>query len=257
VEIVNALLSPLGLGIPLAVVLCWTRAHRQRWLWRTGALIEIVCIVLCTPLGANTLVQWQEDRAPAMAACAAPEPSTLILLSAGARRVPRQSGDVDALNASSLRRTVVAATLARRLPDAQLVVTGTSDTEEVPVSVLMATLAQALGVPQAAIRTESLARTTWENAHNVRALDPALPRRVWLVTSALHMPRSLIAFRAAGFEPCAYVGERLYSPFDGVHDLIPGGGAASESEAVVHELIGELVYRLRAWKTGASPAVTN
>ena len=245
-DFINALLSPLGFGVPLALLLWWSRGRMPRVLWRLGLAIEIACIVLCTPLGANTLVRWQEDRVDAAPSCATPEPNTVVLLTAGARRVPRLAGDIDSLNAPSLRRTLIAARLARRLPDAQLVVTGTSDKESVPVSVVMAQLASELGVPASAIRSELAARTTWENARNVRALEPALPQRIWLVTSALHMPRALIAFRAAGFAPCAFPSDRLAVPFDGAADLLPSGGAATETEAVVHEWIGEAVYRWRA-----------
>jgi len=245
-DLVNALLSPLGFGVPLALLLCWSRGRIPRAWWRAGLAIEIACIVCCTPLGADTLVRWQEDRADAAPACAAPEPNTVVLLTAGARRVPRRAGDVDSLNAASLRRTLIAARLARRLSDAQLVVTGTSDKESVPVSVVMAQLAGELGVPAGAIRSEVAARTTWENARNVRSLEPALPQRIWLVTSALHMPRALIAFRAAGFAPCALASDRLAVPFDGLADLLPSGGAAEKTEAVVHEWIGEAVYRWRA-----------
>ncbi|MEP7041560.1 MAG: YdcF family protein [Dokdonella sp.] len=247
-DLINALLSPLGFGVPLALLLWWARARLPRWLWRIGIAVELVCIALSTPLGANTLVRWQESRVLTTPACAAPQPGTVVLLTAGARRVPRQPGDVDALNASSLRRTLLAARLTRDLPDAQLVVSGTSDTETVAVSVVMAQLAADLGVPATSIRSEVAARTTWDNARNVRALEPPLPQRIWLVTSALHLPRALIAFRAAGFEPCAYPSDWLSAPFDGVSDLLPSGGAVAETEAVVHEWIGELVYRLRAWK---------
>ena len=79
----------------------------------------------------------------------------------------------------------------------------------------------------------------------VRAMDPALPSRIWLVTSALHMPRALIAFRAAGFEPCSYPSDFLSAPFE-ARDVLPRGSAVANSEAALHEVVGEIVYRLRA-----------
>ncbi|HJT97103.1 MAG TPA: YdcF family protein, partial [Rhodanobacteraceae bacterium] len=97
-----------------------------------------------------------------------------------------------------------------------------------------------------AIRAETGSTTTWENAARVRALEPALPSRIWLVTSALHMPRALIAFRAAGFEPCAWPGDYRASPFEGIADLLPHAGAIANADATLHEWVGEIVYRLRA-----------
>ena len=247
-DLLDALLSPLGFGVPLALALWWTHGRIAPALWRGALLIEMICIVLSTPLGAGALVRLEEQRASPPSACAAPQPTTVVLLAGGARRVARAADDDEALHAASLRRTLAAVALMRRLNGAQLVITGTSDNLDAPVSVLMADLARQLGVPAAAIRTETTARTTWQNAQRVSALDPPLPKRIWLVSSALHLPRAMVAFRAAGFEPCAYPSAFLSTPFDGPRDLLPGGVATSNAEAALHELVGELLYRMRAWR---------
>lgn len=247
-DLLDALLSPVGLGVPLALALWWAHGRIAPALWHSALLIEMICIALSTPLVAGALVRLEEQRAPPPSACAAPRPTTVVLLAGGARRVARAAEDVEALHAASLRRTLAAVGLMRRLNGAQLVITGTSDNQDAPVSILMADLARQLGVPAAAIRTETTARTTWQNAQHVRALDPPLPKHIWLVSSALHLPRALIAFRAAGFEPCAYPSAFLSTPFDGLRDLLPDGAATSNAEATLHELVGELLYRLRAWR---------
>ena len=52
---------------------------------------------------------------------------------------------------------------------------------------------------------EDASRTTWENAVNSRdLLKPKPGERFLLVTSSFHMPRSMGAFRMAGFEVEAY-----------------------------------------------------
>lgn len=245
-EILEACLSPVGIGIPLALILWWAHGRIAAPVWRAGLVIEIVCIVLSTPMGAGALVRMQEHRVLPAPVCAAPLPAAVVLLAGGARHVSRAPDDVEALQAASLRRTLAAARLMRRLHDTQLVITGTSDNEQVPVSALMADLARQLGVPAASIRAEAAARTTWQNAQRVRGLQPSVPKRIWLVTSALHMPRALVAFRAAGFEPCPDPAAFLSTPFGGLRDLLPSGAAISNSEAVLHEWVGEAVYRLRA-----------
>ena len=68
-----------------------------------------------------------------------------------------------------------------------------------PEAVVMRRLAQAAGVPDDALVLEPSARSTFENA----ALSAAIIRtrgwqRVILVTSWPHLPRALLAFRAAG-----------------------------------------------------------
>jgi len=244
-DLVDAILSPLGFGLLLAFVLWRLHARMPRCLWRIGIAVEIVCLVLTTPFGAGLLVAFEEARAPSPQSCAAPAPSTIVLLSGGVRRLPRDVHDYGALSNASMRRTIDAARLMRDQPGVQLVISGTRGDEDVHESEVMAALAHELGVPAEAIRVETASLTTWENAERVRALDANIPARIWLVTSALHMPRALIAFRRAGFEACSYPSDYLSSPIEGLGDFLPSGGAVSNAAAALHEMVGEIVYRLR------------
>ena len=246
---VDVFLSPLGFGLLLALALWLRRRRLSRVALRAGIAIEILLLALSTPLGANALVAWQESRAPLPDTCAAPQPSTIVVLSGGIRRDAADARDFATLNVASLQRTIAGAELARRTPDAQLVLAGgprIGGHNDVSQAAVMAAIAEGFGVPATSIRAESLSTTTWENATRARALDPPLPQRIWLVTSATHMPRSLLAFRAAGFEPCSYPADRRASPFDGPADLLPSAGAIANTDAVLHEWIGEAAYRLRS-----------
>ena len=248
-DFVDVFLSPLGFGLALALVLWLGRARLPRMVVRIGIAIEIVCLVLSTPVGSNALVVMQESRAPRADACAAPTPTTIVLLSGGMRRDAADAQDFDVLNTSSLQRTLAAATLARNTPGATLVVTGGARIgggNDIAQSSVMADVAKLVGVPSDSIRAETAATTTWENAETVRALQPALPSRIWLVTSALHMPRSLLAFRAAGFAPCAYPADFRAAPFESFANLLPSASAIANSDAVLHEWVGEVAYRMRS-----------
>lgn len=248
-RLVDAVASPLGGGLLLALLL-WLGRHRlpRRWL-RVGLAVEVLCLLGSTPLGANALLALQERRALPAVACGAPTPRTFVLLSGGMRRPPRDADDVGALNDASTERTLDAAALVLSEPGAQLVISGgTRPGDVVAESTLMAALARRLGVPAAAIRSEGDSRTTWQNAMHVRALVPAVDDRIWLVTSAVHMPRSLIAFRAAGFTPCAHPGDFRAAPLREFTDVFPSGGAIAASAAVLHEWVGEIAYRWRAWR---------
>jgi uncharacterized SAM-binding protein YcdF (DUF218 family) len=246
--LLDVFLSPLGLGLLLALVLWLRRRRISRGLLRFGIAVEIICLVLTTPFGANLLTSWQERRTRAPI-CAAPEPRVIVVLSGGMRRDAADAGDFGVLNVASLQRTLSAVQLARRIPDAELIFSGGArigGDGNVAQGSIMADIARQLGAPASAIRTENESTTTWENATRVRALEPAPPSRIWLVTSALHMPRSLIAFRAAGFDACAYPGDYRSVSFEGPVDLLPSAGAIANSDAVLHEWVGEIVYRLRA-----------
>jgi uncharacterized SAM-binding protein YcdF (DUF218 family) len=122
-----------------------------------------------------------------------------------------------------LPRTREAIRLARLFPSAKLVVTGGSQQE-------YAIAREQLG-PR--IVVEPQARNTYENAFFTRRLVQPQPGDRWLVvTSAMHMPRAMGAFRGVGFP---------VEPWP-IRDLQPTG---SDSVGILrHEWLGLLAYRL-------------
>jgi uncharacterized SAM-binding protein YcdF (DUF218 family) len=167
------------------------------------------------------------------------------VLAAGFEREPADAGDFSSLESDSIRRALAGIELWRRSPGATLVFAGGGPfgTSE---SAALQRMAELLGVPADSIRREDRSQTTWENARQLRLLSPALPERIWLVSSAIHLPRALIAFRAAGFDPCAYASDRRYVPPGGLGYYLPQSSALIKTEAAMHELVGEVLYRWRA-----------
>ena len=103
------------------------------------------------------------------------------------------------------------------------------------------------GVPKHHVIGEGKSRDTFESATEVQKL---LKRRGWkrylLVTSALHMPRSMLAFKAKAPEPVPApgdytLGKLRLTPLD----FFPSEGAARGIYATVHEYIGLANYYWR------------
>jgi uncharacterized SAM-binding protein YcdF (DUF218 family) len=241
---VHILLSPLGAGLLLALVLCltWRRGPRLlRWLLLA---LEALMLFLCCPVGANLLVHAVESRVSD--ACGAETPSTIVLLAAGLQRAPLGADDFGALEEINVDRLVAARALWQRTPGATLVIAG-GGPWGVAESTILSRLAEQLGVPTAALRAEDKSQTTWENAQQLRALQPPLPPRIAVVSSALHLPRAMIAFRAAGFTPCTVISDSLYAPPGGeIGYWLPQSSALVKSELAIHEWIGDWLYRWRA-----------
>ena len=238
-------LSPLAFGLLLALgmLVGWRRFPRAlRWI---AAIAVCLSIASVCPFGANLLVLQIESRVPAPGACTVPAPATIVVLAAGFEREPAGADDFNSLGSDSIRRALAGIELWRRTPDATLVFAGGGpfDTNE---SAALQRMAEVLGVPAASMRREGRSQTTWESAQQLRLLDPALPERIWLVTSAIHLPRALIAFRAAGFQPCAYASDRRYMAPGGIGYYLPQSSALIKAEAAIHELLGEVLYRWRA-----------
>jgi len=105
-----------------------------------------------------------------------------------------------------------------------------------------------LGVPADRILVETESRTTHEEAVIVaRMLKPLNPTNVVIVTTDIHMRRSIGAFRAMGLQPIAAPARRpeRHPPWDIV--FIPSDTALDDSAAIVHELVGISWYWLRGW----------
>lgn len=110
-----------------------------------------------------------------------------------------------------------------------------------------------LGVPEQDVVLEEQSRNTRENAIlTAQWLQSEGLERVLLVTSALHMPRSLATFRAAGVEaiPAATDFEVRRpgepAPWD-LRRYIPSASALEGSTRAFKEHVGFWVYRWRGW----------
>jgi uncharacterized SAM-binding protein YcdF (DUF218 family) len=125
-----------------------------------------------------------------------------------------------------------------------------------PISEDMADFLEMLGVPKAAIITETKSGNTHEHAKN---LYPVLRERgftnVLLVTSAMHMPRSIGTFRrlcpGIKFVPAPTdFRETVEIPrpwYNSITALIPTPKHLSDFSEVMHEYLGMEYYRMRGW----------
>ncbi|MDB5504792.1 MAG: hypothetical protein JWR89_4694 [Tardiphaga sp.] len=146
--------------------------------------------------------------------------------------------------------------LARRFPKARVVFSGGSSNlmqKSVPEAPVAGDWLQRFGVAAERITLESDSRTTDENAAFTRRILMPKPGERWLlVTSAFHMPRSIGAFRAAGFNVEAYPVDwrsrgwiDANSPFDSL------SAGLVRTDLAMHEWTGLVGY----WLTGRSSAL--
>lgn len=122
----------------------------------------------------------------------------------------------------------------------------------------MTQIAIAMGVPRADIMQEPNSFNTYQNAVNVKAiLDREDIDRILLVTSAMHMPRSLAIFKKQGVEAIAaptdfLISDRAVAEIRGTRQafllsLLPNAANLDNVTRALKEYIGLAVYRLRGW----------
>ena len=123
----------------------------------------------------------------------------------------------------------------------------------------MAALLTFFGVPAEALLLETASRNTYENALFTRQLlEETEVRRILLVTSASHMPRSAKLFRAQGFEVIPAPADFRVTEVD--WELVWTAGPRAQilnwlpearylliTTTALKEYVGLLVYGLRGW----------
>lgn len=117
-----------------------------------------------------------------------------------------------------------------------------------PSSTNMRDMLVRLGVPADRIVLESTSRNSRDEAVMIAPMLRALGAdALVLVTSAVHMPRSVGAFRAVGWNPTPAVAPDSWFENDWSDWVRPTTHGLEFSEEVAHELLGLPYYRLRGW----------
>jgi uncharacterized SAM-binding protein YcdF (DUF218 family) len=208
-----------------------------------------------SPLG-PAAVQVLEDR------FSVPElPATItgIVMLGGAINT-HITGDRDAVAVNdNAERIFVTASLARRFPNARVLLSGGAVEliKGVPVTESEGArrLLTDLGVGNERIELEEKSRTTFENAVESRTIADPKPGETWIVvTSGYNMPRAIASFRAAGFPVVPYPVDFRTRPADlrrPVSSLVNGLYMA---DIAAHEWLGLVVYRLTGKTQDAFPA---
>ncbi len=111
---------------------------------------------------------------------------------------------------------------------------------------------QEIQLPDSAMMFESESKNTYENAAFTKKMlgDSLLNSNFLLVTSAVHMPRSLAVFKKAGFTNITpYITNRSSGirrfTFD--HLLIPDAEAATDLHLLLHEWVGFMMYKIKGY----------
>ena len=109
----------------------------------------------------------------------------------------------------------------------------------------MGALAVQLGFPASRMILDTTSRTTFQTAVNTRERILQFPvGRRYLVTSADHMPRAMMAFAHEQVSICAWPVDYEAIPIQALDMLNPQISALDKTTRVVHELLGMLYYRL-------------
>ena len=180
-----------------------------------------------------------------------PGRSLIVLLGSGNHtRVDWTGATLSVLDPIAAERTLEAARIYRIVQPAWVISSGGivhPEDNSVPSGELMRDTLVTLGVPRDRILVEGISRTTRDEAVIVAEMIHSLPAdQLILITSQLHMRRSLGVFRAAGLTAIPAVARDWMSGDWAVRHL-PTDTGLRLSALVAHELMGTAYYWLRGW----------
>jgi uncharacterized SAM-binding protein YcdF (DUF218 family) len=254
-------LYPLGLGLLLQLAgqagRPWARKLSG---WLSGGGIALIWL-FAMPITSRQLIWGLEERSAALTPKTIPRADAVVVLGGGLRPKlpPRQAVEV----AEGGDRLLTGLRLMRQGKAPLLVTSGarvsfTAADPAPPEALWARDLAIELGLKPSEILLNPGSRTTAEEAQAIGKLGRQRGwKRVLLVTSAFHMPRSLATFqRRSGLTvipvACDYqLPDRAHygriTPGSFVKDLLPDAEFLYLSTVALKEHVGLLAYRLKGW----------
>jgi uncharacterized SAM-binding protein YcdF (DUF218 family) len=236
-KFIEAMLMPVGLSLVLTIL---GIAFRRRWVVLTSV---VVLYTFSTPIVSTLLTYPLERVYPATTIAASPEADAIVVLSGsivrGLSPAGVQWGDsanryftgYDLALAGKARLLVLSAGPSRYL--------GGSTQGEI-----LRRDAVNRGLPSARIVVTGPVRTTEDEAQAVAQIPEI--HTILLVTSAFHMPRSAMLFRARGFQVLPFPTDQriLSARWFAADSLVPDSGPLQGSEQAIREYAGLAIYRV-------------
>ncbi len=256
-KLIPLLFYPLGMVCILLITALWLRWIKSKWTPAPITLALIILFVSGNATASNWLVQsleWQNIPTAEL-----PTVDAIVVLGGGTRSQAYPRPDVDLTDAGD--RVWYGANLYRAGKAPKVIVSGGGigwKENSTPESADMTKLLVAMGVTQTDIIADPASANTHENAINVqKILQSQNFRTILLVTSAIHMPRSLAIFKHLGMNAIAAPTDYHVSKLEidqpnvslesAILSLLPSEENLSQTTQAIREYIGILVYKLRGW----------
>jgi uncharacterized SAM-binding protein YcdF (DUF218 family) len=245
------------LSVVFALLLLTLWCFRRRWR-RAGAVTATLGLVLFFGLGsgvvARILLHPLQDPYAATPKIEWAGTNVIVLLAGGTAVVPGEPlqpsyfADGRLLRAAQLYSECHAGGNLCRL----LVTGGDSQGHGEAESVVYGRALRRLGIPEADILLETRSMSTWQNAQFSRPiLEGQAPQHVVLVTSGVHLRRSLLYFGHFGIVPEPVAGDWVNPSWE----FFPNSWNVTLADAAMHEYLGiarYYVYNALGWNAPAA-----
>ncbi|KTD16616.1 YdcF family protein [Legionella jordanis] len=243
-HVLETLLNPYFLCLllfALCLLLLWHCGNKRRIRWGfTGVLL--LFLIFSTGWLPRALTLQLEERYPAIVQ-ANPSIHWVVVFSGGSAEVKNKPVN-SMLNCASIKRLLEGVRLYRQLPQAKLLLSGGGYGFDVPESRRLAEIASWFSIPAQNIRLETKSINTADEAKEIKAIVRNEP--FYLVTSAIHMKRSLALCQAQGLNPIPAPTDYSFFWNDErwAKMVVPNPYNLYYLSIAMHEVLGELWMKL-------------
>ncbi len=212
-------------------------------------VLAVVAVYLGTvPAVSNALTRFLEEQYPSpdVTTVAEDESNVIVVLTAGSFRRTR-TGYEARIGEEGWERLQAGLNLHARIGGRLIFAGAPSPDGRSSIAGAMADMARRFGIPQERILIEDRSTNTYENIVFAKSLLGELHQPVWLVTSAIRMPRAMAVAARQGLQavayPCDFRGDQRSTWWA----WVPANHSTLALERNLHEIVGLLVYRVRGW----------
>ncbi len=249
---------------PLGLVFLFLVVGIIAWRKRKLAQILVIAAVVLLFLGSNRWIAYSLTRAieqEYLPPAGVPQADVIVVLGGGteADSYPRTMVEINGAG----DRVLAGARLYRDQAAPYVLLSGGDitwlSTRPSTPATEMRDLMEFFGVPESALILQDRSQNTHEDAvYSAELIRQHGFKTVILVTSALHMPRSVALFKAQGIDVIPYPVDYAVPDYTW-HDLwhedlasqiinvLPNAGSLSMTTTSLKELIGMLAYHLEGW----------
>jgi uncharacterized SAM-binding protein YcdF (DUF218 family) len=245
-KLLNWFVYPLSLlFLGLIGVLVFYRRRYTRW---GLACVLLLLYGMSTMLTVRPLMRWLEGPRPAPDLR---QQYDVAIVLTGMVALSRSNPEHLEFN-EHVERILAGISLVKRGIAEKLFIVGGSGSlfsRRLSESRVLRTFALELGLRDEQVFVEEVSRNTYESAVNATQIIRAGNyRQLVLITSASHMRRAVAAFHKQGLFPQPYpVDFQTARGGSDLFDFLPSIEALDLMTAVVHELIGLVMYRLQGY----------
>ncbi len=212
------------------------------------ALAAIAVYLSSAPVVSNALTRYLEEQYPDVdvKSIARDENNLILILTAGSFRRTR-TGYEARIGEEGWERLQAGLILHGRIGGRLIFAGAPSPDGRSSIAGAMAEMARRFGIPGEDILIEDRSSNTYENIVFTKSLFAERRKPVWLVTSAIRMPRAMAVAAKQGLQtiayPCDFRGDQRSTWWA----WVPANHSTLALERNLHEIVGMLVYRVRNW----------